>query len=102
MKIRKTTLKLVILNDARDPNPRNMELEDIVEAIDTGPLIGKLSFSDESLLTTKKQITKQLKAMGNDGKFFDLLEEDDGPSQADYVVGDIVDPPDGTDIPEDY
>lgn len=75
-RIVKHTLQIVVLRGIDDPNPATLDLEELWEMIQTGPMIGGTLTEVAAVeLDTEDEVRNELKAIGNDGTFFDEEEE---------------------------
>ena len=72
MSIQKTTFTVTVLHDATE-NPRNMELETVLEQMDMGDFIGSVHVGD-TVDIPNETVREELEAIGNDGTFFQMEE----------------------------
>jgi hypothetical protein len=72
MNIRKTVLTVTVLSpEGRDLS--NYSLDEIAREIFDGDSIGQSSIAHSTILTDPKAVRTELKAIGNDGSFFDEI-----------------------------
>lgn len=71
-KIWKTVYKFVVLSE--EPIPAKSEFPDIMEECETGRYIGDVVLSSSKVMKPER-VKRQLLNMGNDGTFFDDIDD---------------------------
>lgn len=74
MAIRKTVYQVVVLHES-DNDIRELDLKEILENMDDGDCIGQVKYLGSTICPTADVAEVELKAIGNDGSFFDLDAE---------------------------
>lgn len=73
--VAKTVLSFVVLHTA-DRRPQDMGLADLADECDSGDMIGGGLRLESRAIVSKETLVEELKAVGNDGAFFDHLDPD--------------------------
>ena len=74
-RIRKTVFTVTVLSEEGEIPPGQLELETVLSEMDDGPYIGQCTTESEDWLDPVK-VQDELLALGNDGTFFDLGEDE--------------------------